>query len=191
MRYPPEHKAEVHRKIVKDAARRIRAEGLQGAAVAAVMRDTGLTHGGFYKHFPGKDELLRESLRDAFHDVSERLSRAAQAGGPKNAWKAIVQLYLSPEHCDHAELGCPLAALASEFTRVPPALRRHLVAELEHYKDRVLPYMPGRRSREKQRAFFVIFSTMVGALSIARILPDRAARLSVLSGARDFLFRSF
>ena len=70
MRYRPEHKAEVHQKIVKDASRRVRAEGLTGAAVAAVMRDTGLTHGGFYKHFGSKDELLIESLREAFRDIS-------------------------------------------------------------------------------------------------------------------------
>jgi AcrR family transcriptional regulator len=58
--------SEVHQKIVKDASRRVRAEGLSGAAVAAVMRDTGLTHGGFYKHFGSKDELVMESLREAF-----------------------------------------------------------------------------------------------------------------------------
>jgi len=66
MRYQPGHKAEVHQKIVKDASQRVRAEGLNGAAVAAVMRDTGLTHGGFYKHFGSKDDLLLESLQQAF-----------------------------------------------------------------------------------------------------------------------------
>ena len=66
MRYQPGHKAEIHQKIVKDASQRVRAEGLNGAAVAAVMRDTGLTHGGFYKHFESKDELLIESLKESF-----------------------------------------------------------------------------------------------------------------------------
>src|SRR5512146_795895 len=69
VRYRPEHKAEIRQKVVKDAAGRVRAEGLQGAAVAAVMRDTGLTHGGFYKHFENKDDLLVESLREAFREV--------------------------------------------------------------------------------------------------------------------------
>ena len=62
MRYRPEHKIQIHQKIVKDASRRVRTEGLNGAAVGAVMRDTGLTHGGFYKHFGSKDDLLVESL---------------------------------------------------------------------------------------------------------------------------------
>jgi TetR/AcrR family transcriptional repressor of nem operon len=78
MRYGPEHKLETHRKIVKDASRRVRAEGLTGAAVATVMRDTGLTHGGFYKHFGSKDELLVESLHEAFGEIIETLARAAE-----------------------------------------------------------------------------------------------------------------
>jgi TetR/AcrR family transcriptional repressor of nem operon len=66
MRYGPEHKLETHQKIVKDASRRVRAEGLSGAAVSAIMKDAGLTHGGFYKHFRSKDDLLLESLREGF-----------------------------------------------------------------------------------------------------------------------------
>jgi TetR/AcrR family transcriptional regulator, transcriptional repressor for nem operon len=103
MRYRPEHKAEVHQKIVKDASRRVRAEGLSGAAVAAVMRDTGLTHGGFYKHFGNKNELLLESLREAFRDISDKLAHAAEQSPPETAWKAIVKAYLSPEYCDQVE----------------------------------------------------------------------------------------
>jgi TetR/AcrR family transcriptional regulator, transcriptional repressor for nem operon len=78
MRYRPEHKATIHQKIVKDASRRVRAEGLGGAAVAAVMRDTGLTHGGFYKHFGSKDELVMESLREAFREFEDTLIGAVE-----------------------------------------------------------------------------------------------------------------
>src|ERR1700742_1358350 len=98
MRYQPEHKEEVHGKIVKDASRRIRAEGLTGAAVSAVMRDAGLTHGGFYKHFDSKDDLLMESLHESFLDMTGRLIRAAEHSEPGTAWRAIVKEYLSPEH---------------------------------------------------------------------------------------------
>src|SRR5271156_4522439 len=112
MRYRPEHKAEVHQKIVRDASRRVRTEGLNGAGVAAVMRDTGLTHGGFYKHFGSKDELLLESLREAFREIADTLARAAEQSHTEAAWKAIVKAYLSLEYCDHPERGCPLPALA-------------------------------------------------------------------------------
>jgi len=115
MRYRPEHKAEIHQKIVKDASHRVRAEGLGGAAVAAVMRDTGLTHGGFYKHFENKDELLMESLREAFREFGDTLVDAAEESHPQPAWKAIVKGYLSLEYCEHASRGCPLTALSRSW----------------------------------------------------------------------------
>jgi len=190
MRYPPEHKAEVHQKIVKDASRRVRAEGLGGAAVAAVMRDTGLTHGGFYKHFGSKDELIMESLREAFRDIGDKLVRAAEQSRSEAAWKAIVKSYLSLEYCDHAERGCPLTALAPEMARVDETMRSQVLAELVNYRDRMLPFMPGRRTADKERAFFVIFSMMIGAVEIARMMPDRAAQEKVLASTREFLLRS-
>jgi TetR/AcrR family transcriptional repressor of nem operon len=191
MRYRPEHKAEVHQKIVKDASRRVRAEGLNGAGVAAVMRDTGLTHGGFYKHFGNKDELLLESLREAFREIADDLAHAAEQSHPETAWKAIVKTYLSLEYCDHAERGCPLTALAPEMARVGEGMRGQILADLVNYKDRMVPFMPGRRTADKESAFFSIFSTMIGAVEIARMLPEPAMREKVLTSTRDFLLRSF
>lgn len=191
MRYRPEHKAEVHQRIVRDASRRVRAEGLDGAAVAAIMRDTGLTHGGFYKHFGSKDELLLESLREAFRDIADNLAGAAEQSRPEAAWKAIVKTYLSLEYCDHVERGCPLTALAPEIARAGVGMRGEIFAELLKYKDRMVPFMPGRRAMEKERAFFVIFSTMIGAVEIARMLPNRAAQEKVLASTREFLLASF
>src|SRR5260370_33643724 len=117
MRYRPEHKVQTHQKIVKDASRRVRAKGLNGAAVAAVMRDTGLTHGGFYKHFGSKDDLLLGSLKQAFREIVETLVRAAEQAPPGEAWKAIVKTYLRLEMCEHPERGGPLAALAPALAR--------------------------------------------------------------------------
>ena len=191
MRYRPEHKAEIHQKIVKDAAERVRAEGLHGAAVTAVMRGTGLTHGGFYKHFESKDDLLIESLREAFRETVDALVDAAKQSPRGEAWKAIVRAYLSPEHCEHPEHGCPVAALAPELARVDKRMKPQIVAELVNYKSRMLPLMPGTRRADRERAFFAIFSTIIGAVGIARILPDRAMREKVLASTRDFLLRSF
>ncbi len=191
MRYRPGHKIETHKKIVKDASRRIRAEGLNGAAVAAVMRDTGLTHGGFYKHFGSKDDLLVESLREAFREIEETLVRAAGQAPSGEAWRAIVKAYLHVELCEHPERGCPLAALAPELARAEKRMKPQILAELVNYKNRMLPFMPGRRTADKERAFFAIFSTMIGAIEIARMLPGPAMRENVLKSARDFLLRSF
>jgi TetR/AcrR family transcriptional regulator, transcriptional repressor for nem operon len=191
MRYRPEHKAEVHQKIVKDASRRVRAEGLNGAAVAAIMGDTGLTHGGFYKHFASKDELLLESLKEAFRDIGDTLVRAAEHSRSEIAWKAIVRTYLSLEYCDHPERGCPLPALAPELTRIDQKMRRQFLPLLVGYKNRMVPFMPGGRTADKERAFFVIFATMAGAIEIARMLPEPAMREKVLAAAKDFLLSSF
>ena len=191
MRYRPGHKGEIHQKIVKDASRRVRAEGITGTAVSSVMRDAGLTHGGFYKHFGSKDELLTESMSEAFREIGDRLAQAAEKSQPGTAWKAIVKTYLSPEHCDHAECGCPIAALAPELARADKAMKTPILGELIKYKNRMLPLMPGRRAVDRERAFFAIFSTMIGAIAIARILPDQAARARVLAQARDFLLHSF
>jgi TetR/AcrR family transcriptional repressor of nem operon len=191
MRYRPEHKAEIHQKIVKDASRRIRNEGITGAAVSAVMQDAGLTHGGFYKHFGSKDELLMESLSEAFRDIADRLAQAAEQSQPETAWKAIVKTYLSLEYCDHLEYGCPLTALAPELARIDQAMKPWIFEELKKYRSRMLPFMPGRRTADKERAFFAIFSTMVGAVEIARMLPEPVMREKVLASARDLLLRGF
>jgi TetR/AcrR family transcriptional regulator, transcriptional repressor for nem operon len=191
MRYRPEHKGEIHQKIVKDASRRVRGEGIAGAAVSAVMRDAGLTHGGFYKHFESKDELLMESLSAAFEEIGDRLVHAGEQAPPETAWKAIVKTYLSLEYCDHVEYGCPLPALAPELARVDKAMKPQIFEELKKYRSRMLPFMPGQRTADKERAFFSIFSTMVGAIEIARMLPEPAMREKVLASARDLLLRSY
>ena len=191
MRYRPEHKLETHRKIVRDASRRVRAEGLSGAAVSAVMKDAGLTHGGFYKHFGSKDDLLLESLREGFREIEDALAHAAEQSPSGEAWKVIVKTYLSLDLCEHPERGCPLAALAPELARADKNMKPQIAAELVNYKSRMLPFMPGRRSADKERAFFVIFSTMIGAIEISRMLPERAMRERVLASTRDFLLGSF
>ena len=191
MRYEPEHKAQVRQKIVKDASRRVRKQGLSGAAVATVMHDAGLTHGGFYKHFKNKDELTIESLSEGFRQIADSLAQAAEKSRPEIAWKTIVNIYLSPEHCDHPERGCPLAALAPELARMKKPTKSRVLDEVTAYRGRMLPFMPGRNAAEKARNFIAIFSTMLGAIGIARLLPDPAARANVLSSARDLLLRSF
>jgi len=120
------------------------------------------------------------------------LVRAAERSSPSGeAWKAIVKTYLRPELCEHPERGCPLAALAPELARVDKRMKPQIVAELVKYKSGMVPFMPGRRTMDKDRAFFAIFSTMIGAVEIARMLPDPTVREKVLGSARNFLLRSF
>ena len=191
MRYGPEHKLEIHRKIVKDASRRVRAEGLSGAAVSAVMKDAGLTHGGFYKHFGSKDDLLLESLREGFREIEDTLAHAAEQLPPGEAWKAIVETYLSLELCEHPERGCPLAALAPDLARADKRLTPQIVAELVNYKGRMLPFMPGQTREEKQTKIRLLFPSMAGVLMMARVSSDPQRREQILVEARNFFIKCF
>jgi TetR/AcrR family transcriptional regulator, transcriptional repressor for nem operon len=103
----------------------------------------------------------------------------------------MVRTYLSLEYCEQAERGCPLAALAADLGRVEGTMKGRIVSELVNYKNRLIPYMPGKRVADKERAFFAIFSTMIGATELARMLPEPAMREKVLASARDLLLRSF
>ena len=118
------------------------------------------------------------------------LARVAEQARPGEAWKAIIETYLSSEMCGHPGRGCPLPALAPDLARVDMGMKAQVVAELVRYKDRIQPFMPGRRAADKERAFFVIFSTMTGTIAIARILPF-PVRANVLAKTRDFLLRAF
>src|SRR5882724_3313389 len=179
MRKSREETARTRERILDAASEEIRANGVAGSGLAGVMKAAGLTHGGFYKHFGAKDQLVTESLNEAFEEMADRLAQAGKQSQPGTAWKAIVKTYLSPEHCDHAECGCPLAALAPELARVDTTMKAQILGEMTKYKSRMLPFMPGRRAADKERAFFVIFSTMVGAIEMARVLPEPGMRAKV------------
>ena len=97
----------------------------------------------------------------------------------------------SVELCEHPERGCPLAAPSPELARADNRMKPQIAAELVNYKNQMLPFMPGQQTTDKERAFFAIFSTMIGAVEIARLLPDRAMREKVLANTKSFLLGSF
>src|SRR5438067_11855338 len=117
MRYDLEHKTRTRDRIVRNAARKLRGEGLSGPGVASVMKASGLTVGGFYKHFRSKDELLADAIAQGFSESSEKICSSLQNVPREDRWKEIVRLYLSPGHCDSPGTGCPVAALAPEIAR--------------------------------------------------------------------------
>ncbi len=126
MRYSPEHKASTRRRIVDGAAAALRARGLAGVGVADLMREAGLTHGGFYAHFASKDALVAEAIDAAGEQSVRNLRKVVKRAGPEPAFKAIVDAYLSTAHRDGPESGCALAALGAELARESPAARRAL-----------------------------------------------------------------
>ncbi len=157
MRYQPGHKAEIHQKIVRDASRRVRSNGLNGAAVAAVMGDTGLTHGGFYKHFGSKDDLLVEFLSEGFREIEDTLVEAAQQSPPGEGEEGDCENLLRRNTASFPTNGSPLATLGPELARVDKRMKPKIVAELVNYKCRMLPFMPGRRTAERVHASLRFF----------------------------------
>jgi TetR/AcrR family transcriptional repressor of nem operon len=190
MRYEPEHKTRTRDRIVRNAARKFRAEGLSSPGVASVMKASGLTVGGFYKHFRSKDELVADAIAQAFSD-SEKVYTSLQNLPREDRWKEIVRLYLSPEHCDHPDTGCPVAALAPEIARAKFGIRKRIARLVKERTDRWVEFMPGLTATDRERNFFVIFGAMAGAVSVARLLTDPEDREKVLAGMRHHLLHSF
>jgi len=191
MRYEPDHKAKTHRRIVKNAARRFRAEGLNGPGVAALMKASGLTVGGFYKHFRSKDDLLAEAVEQGFAEFGDKMFERVKQVPPAERWKEMVRSYLTLEHCEHSDSGCPVAALAPEIARAAPVVKKRIAGILKARRERLLEFMPGRTAAERERSFTIIMTAMAGAVSIARVLPDLAEKQKVLNSVRDHLLESF
>lgn len=191
MRYEPDHKIRTHRKIVRTASRQLRAKGLNGPAVATLMRASGLTHGGFYKHFGSRDDLVVEALEESLRELRDRLVATAQRAAPGEGWKAMVRCYLSLELCDRPDEGCPIAALAPDMGRTRPAVKQRIAAAILKFRQEMLPFMPGKSAEEKGANFLALFSSMAGAIAIARTMPDAAVRERILNSVRDHLFHSF
>src|SRR5438874_4879168 len=179
MRYEPEHKTRTRDRIVRNAARKLRADGLSGPGVASVMKASGLTVGGFYKHFRSKDELVVDAIAQAFSEFDDKANSSLQHVPHEDRWKEIVRRYLSPEHCDHPEIGCPVAALAPEIARAKVSVRRRVAGLIKKRRDHLLELMPGATATERERNFFIIFSAMAGAVSVARTLTEAADRQRV------------
>jgi len=191
MRYEPDHKVMTHRRIVRNASRQLRAQGLNGPAVTTLMKAAGLTHGGFYRHFGSRDDLVVEAIEEGLQELRDRLIAAAKDAAPGEGWKAMVRSYLSLERCDRAGDGCPIAALAPDMARTQPALKQRIATAILKLRRELIPFMPGRSAEEKAANFLALFSSMVGTIAIARTMPDPAVRQRMLNTVRDHLLQSF
>jgi len=191
MRYDKEHKTHTRERIVRNASLKFRAEGLSSTGVASVMKSSGLTVGGFYKHFRSKDELLADAIAQGFSDSDQKLLSVLQNLPRKDRWKEIVRWYLSAEHCDRADTGCPVAALAPEISRAKSVVRKRIAGLINQRSVKWAEFMPGKTENEREQNCFVIFSAMVGAVSVARILTDPRDRERVLETMREYLLKSF
>lgn len=169
-------KEATHDRIVDAAARAIRRNGYNGAGVAEIMKDAGLTHGGFYAHFPSREAMLAEAADRAGSDSVAMMQRIAASSPPQQALPAMMQAYLSQEHVEGIETGCAVAALGSELPRQVPEVRRAATRRIKEMIDLVARQSPDWGQPGAHEHALLAVATMVGALVLARAVDD--ARLS-------------
>ncbi len=188
MRYSAEHKKDTRERIVRAAARRFRSRGTEGAAIGDLMRDLQMTHGGFYRHFASKEDLLVAAFGDDRNGISGKIASSVERAPKGGEVKALIDAYLDIEHCDNAADGCAVAALATELARRPPRSRARVAFEkiLKERTRRMAKYMPGATEEEREAKARMLMSGMAGTLTIARVLTDEAARRRFLESAKKF-----
>lgn len=191
MRYSAEHKAESHRNILSVAARTFRERGADSSGIGTVMKEVGLTKGGFYRHFESKDDLFVEAVARAFEEMGNRMVEIATSAPEGQALRAIIERYLSTRHANSPGAGCVVSALGPEFARKPLAVRKRVETLLDAYRERLLPFVPGRTREEKLSKCRVLFSSMAGVLTMARVTADPEMREQRLMEARNFFIKSF
>jgi len=166
-------KEATHERIVGAAARAIRRSGYGGTGVADIMKDIGLTHGGFYAHFASREAMLEEAADRAGADSVATLTRVAAAAPPGEALQSMIRTYLSKKHVEDTETGCPVAALGSEMPRQASRVRRAATRRIREVIDLVAQYCPDRGEPETYARALVTVATMVGTLVLARAVDDR------------------
>lgn len=184
MRYSDTHKEETHKKLLKIAAGALREKGPDGLAVAEVMKAAGLTHGGFYAHFKSKDALLTETLGEVFARVGRRWDRVMDALPPLEALEAYIDFYLSAQHRDHPESGCPVVALNSDLPRQSRAFRKAFDAGVEEMRERIAVRAEALGIEGPEDFAHAALSTMVGAVALARSVSDKTMSDEILSATR-------
>ena len=186
----PTRRELTHDRVVEVAARTLRRSGFEGVGVADVMKQAGLTHGGFYAHFESRDALLAEAIERAGRDSAagiERRVEAARACGVSTL-RAMVEGYLSEAHLSNPESGCVVAALGSEMARQSPSLRAPSVERVNKLIAVLQRSLPAGGNKAQAT---VIVSTMVGALQLARTLGPNAQGKAVLTAARESLLAQY
>lgn len=191
MRYPAGQKAETREKILAAAARSFREHGSENNGIGRVMKELGLTKGGFYRHFRSKGDLYAAAVARAFEEMGNHAVAIAETAPKGQEVRAIIEDYLSSEHASHPETGCPLALMAVEFARQPPEVRKRINQSMLAFRERMLPYMPGGDVEEKRRRFFFLFPGMAGTLIAARAIVDIHRREQMLAAARSFYLETF
>jgi len=170
MRYDKDQKQATRQRIVEAAGRRFKQDGIDGAGLATLMSDAGLTNGAFYNHFASKEDLVANVLADQLR--AQRHSFDAQPHD-RAGLEAIIRAYLSAEHRDQCADGCPSAALLDEIARRPATTRDVFTDELLDTADDIAARIDPADPEAARPDALAIFGLLIGTLQLARALTDR------------------
>ncbi len=189
MGYSKAQKTRTHKRIVSIASKRFREKGLAGFGIAELMKEAGLTVGGFYKHFGSRDDLVAEAVNSAFGGWQRRLD-AAESGGPSVSLAKLIDEYLNETHRDNPGSGCAFSALAPEIARSDKRTRSLTSEQVRSDVQLIATLLPGRDKRAARSRAILIFSALVGAMSLARAASDEALSREILETVGELLKNS-
>jgi TetR/AcrR family transcriptional repressor of nem operon len=189
MGYSKAQKEKTHKRIVAIASKRFREKGLAGFGIAELMKEAGLTVGGFYKHFDSRDELVAEALSDAF-GVWQRQKEAAESGGQPLTFAKLIDDYLSDIHRKNPGAGCAFSALAPEIARSDKRTRALTSEQVRKDLELLVGLLPGEGKRTARSRAILTFSALVGAMSLARAVSDEALSHEIQNTVAELLKKS-
>jgi TetR/AcrR family transcriptional regulator, transcriptional repressor for nem operon len=190
MRKSKQETAETRQRIVDAASAEFRRNGIDGTGLADLMAAAGLTHGGFYKHFESKEQVVEESLELAIESMVAATRRTLSASpGIRGVHTAIAE-YLSNEHRDEVARGCPFVALGSEVARGSNAVRAATTAGFLEVVDALASQLEGMSPAAARNEALLMMCTMIGAVTMARVVTDPNLSATILRQARKHLTRA-
>jgi TetR/AcrR family transcriptional repressor of nem operon len=185
MRYSREHKQETHARIVRKASVRLRERGAHGVGLADLMKEAGLTHGGFYAHFDSREALVIEAFAYAMDRSMERWRKTAEQIPLDKRLSMIVDTYLTPIHRDDPGHGCAVPTLGAEIVRESPKTRKAFAAKLEQMIDMIAELIPDASGRAARKRAAAMLATMMGTLVLSRIAGSSEFSDEILVAGRE------
>jgi TetR/AcrR family transcriptional regulator, transcriptional repressor for nem operon len=185
MRYSKEHKQETHERIVRKASVRLREKGAHGIGVADLMKEAGLTHGGFYAHFDSREALVIEAFNYAMDRSTDRWRKMAEKTPPEKRFAAIVESYLTTLHRDDPGHGCAVPTLGPEIAREGPKARKAFAVKLEQMIEMMADQVPELPRKVARAQAIAALSTMAGALVLSRIAGSGDFSAEILGAGRE------
>jgi len=185
MRYEPDYKARTRQKVLAEATKIMRAEGVQGMGVANVMGKAGLTHGAFYAHFESKDALIDETIAEMIAQARGRFDSVTADLPPADALRAYVEFYLSPRHRDNTQTSCPLPWIAGEIPRLGASARKRYGACIAGLGEILATRLRALEHAGADAEATSVVAELIGALSLARAVADKAQSDAILGRAKD------